>query len=307
MMKATTMANPRSVVRRRPAGGRCPCRLPGATARGSAERSSPATDWARSAGSEMAMIVPGFPLKIAPAPAPTTAHPIKKAARLGGEPSREDNQAETASSVTIPVASTAWVFRPAEHVTPEMLLERCDTPLLAVIRCAIVLAEARGWSAATITGVFYGLKAVLAGHTGEDLALLSEVRERVRPRSHSSATRIVEVLAEVELLHEETTAAIRAWIDRRTGELAAGSLGLLEGTLTGMCGRSDAQNNASVSRMQASARPTKETRTAARRAVIHRRSRCCVTVGCSRPAVGRLPQGGGIRRRRCAPCGPAVG
>ena len=113
--------------------------------------------------------------------------------------------------------------RPAEHVTAEMLMQRCDTPLLlAATRCAIVLAEARGWSAATLTGVFYGLKAVLDGHTGEDLVLLSEVRERVRPRSHSSATRIAEVLAELELLHDDTTAAIRAWIDRRVGELPAG-------------------------------------------------------------------------------------
>jgi hypothetical protein len=113
--------------------------------------------------------------------------------------------------------------RPAQHVTPEMLMQRCDTPLpLAATRCAIVLAEARGWSAATITGVFYGLKAVLDGHAGEDLVLLSEVRERARPRSHSSAARIAEVLAELELLHDDTTAAIRTWIDRRTGELPAG-------------------------------------------------------------------------------------
>ena len=48
-------------------------------------------------------------------------------------------------------------------------MQRCDTPLLlAATRCAIVLAEARGWSAATTTGVFYGLKAVLDGHTGDD-------------------------------------------------------------------------------------------------------------------------------------------
>jgi hypothetical protein len=70
--------------------------------------------------------------------------------------------------------------------------------------------------------VFYGLKAVLDGHTGEDLVLLSEVRERVRTRSHSSAIRIAEVLAEPELLHDDTTAAIRVWIDRRTGEMPAG-------------------------------------------------------------------------------------
>ena len=104
-----------------------------------------------------------------------------------------------------------------------MLLQRCDSPLLlAATRCAIGLAEARGWSAATIAGVFYGLKAVLDGHTGDGPVPLSQVRQRVRPRSHSSATRIAEVLAELGMLHDDTTAAIRTWIDRRTGELPAG-------------------------------------------------------------------------------------
>jgi hypothetical protein len=104
-----------------------------------------------------------------------------------------------------------------------MLMQRCDTPLLlAAARCAIDLAEVRGWSTATITGVFYGLRAVLDGHCGGGPVPLSQVRERVRPRSHSSATRIAEVLAELGLLHDDTTAAIRAWIDRCAGELPAG-------------------------------------------------------------------------------------
>jgi integrase len=104
-----------------------------------------------------------------------------------------------------------------------MLMQRCDTPLLlAATRCAIDLAEVRGWSAATVTGVFYGLKAVLDGHTCGDPVPLSEVRHRAGPRSHSSAIRIAEVLAELGLLHDDTTAAIRTWIDRRTGDLPAG-------------------------------------------------------------------------------------
>ena len=102
-------------------------------------------------------------------------------------------------------------------------MRRCDSPLLlAATRCAIGLAEAGGWSAATIAGVFYGLKAVLDGHAGDGPVPLSQVRQRVRPRRHSSATRIAEVLAEMGLLHHDTTAAIRAWIDRRTGELPGG-------------------------------------------------------------------------------------
>ena len=102
-------------------------------------------------------------------------------------------------------------------------MQRCDTPLLlAATDRAIDLAEARGWSAATVAGVFYGLKAVLNGHAGDGPVLLSQVRQRVRPRRHSSATRIAEVLAELGLLHDDTTTAIRSWVDRRTSELPAG-------------------------------------------------------------------------------------
>ena len=102
-------------------------------------------------------------------------------------------------------------------------MQRCDTPLLlAATRCAIDLAEVRGWSAATLTGVFYGLRAALDGHAGDDPVPLSEVRQRARPRRHSSATRIAEVLAEMALLHDDTTAAIRTWINGRTGDLPAG-------------------------------------------------------------------------------------
>ncbi|HEV8279278.1 MAG TPA: site-specific integrase [Streptosporangiaceae bacterium] len=109
------------------------------------------------------------------------------------------------------------------RLTPEALLRRCDTPLLMAATCrAIDLAEAHGWSAATLTGVFYGLKAVLDGHTGDNPVPLSQVRRQVRPRRHSSATRIAEVLAELELLRDDTTAAIRAWIDHSSSALPAG-------------------------------------------------------------------------------------
>jgi hypothetical protein len=106
---------------------------------------------------------------------------------------------------------------------PQALLRRCDTPLLmAATSRAIDLAEAHGWSAATLTGVSYGLKAVLDGHNGDNPVPLSQVRRQVRPRRHSSATRIAEVLAELELLRDDTTAAIRAWIDHSSSALPAG-------------------------------------------------------------------------------------
>src|SRR5262249_56033824 len=111
----------------------------------------------------------------------------------------------------------------AGEVAGEMVGQGGDGRVrVAATRCAIGLAEARGWSAATVAGVFYGLKTVLDGHTGDGPVPLSQVRQRAWPRSHSSAARIAEVLAELEMLHEDTTAAIRTWIDRRTGELPAG-------------------------------------------------------------------------------------
>lgn len=109
------------------------------------------------------------------------------------------------------------------HLTAQMLLRRCDSPLLlAATGHAIDLAEAHGWSAATLTGVFYGLKAVLEGHSGTEPVPLTQVRQRVQSRRRSSATRIAEVLAAMELLHDDTTAAIRAWIDHGASELPAG-------------------------------------------------------------------------------------
>src|SRR5262249_51190982 len=60
------------------------------------------------------------------------------------------------------------------------------------------------------------------GHSGHDPVPLTRVRQRVPSRRHSSAARIAEVLAELELLHDDTTAAIRPWIGRRTSELPAG-------------------------------------------------------------------------------------
>ncbi len=124
---------------------------------------------------------------------------------MTGDPHEDGGPAGRGSRMVCPELT-----RPAEHVTPEMLRQRCDSPLLlAATRCAIDLAEVRGWSVATVTGVFYGLKAVLDGHAGEDLVLLSAVRERVRPRSHSSVIRIAEVLAELGMLRPSARGHLR--------------------------------------------------------------------------------------------------
>jgi integrase len=65
-----------------------------------------------------------------------------------------------------------------------------------------------------------GLTAVLDGRRPGEPVKLTEVRSRM-PRPASSH-RVAEVLTELGLLEDDTTPAIRAWIDRRTGELPVG-------------------------------------------------------------------------------------
>ncbi|MGH8961335.1 MAG: integrase [Jatrophihabitantaceae bacterium] len=59
-------------------------------------------------------------------------------------------------------------------------------------------------------------------HPGEPVPL-SEVR--IEASRHGRGARIVEVLADVNLLDDDTIPAVRSWIDRRSDELAAGFAG----------------------------------------------------------------------------------
>jgi hypothetical protein len=92
-------------------------------------------------------------------------------------------------------------------------------------RQAITLGEVYGWSPATVIGVLYGLKDLLDGHADTGPIPLSEVRRRLRRRRHSSVSRVAAVLSDLGLLRDDTTAAIRVWVERRTSELPAGFRG----------------------------------------------------------------------------------
>ena len=74
-----------------------------------------------------------------------------------------------------------------------------------------------------------GLAVVLDGHIAGDRVTLTEIRTRT-PR-HASSPRVAEVLAALGLLNDDATPAIRAWIDRRTGELPAGFAGAIRAWL----------------------------------------------------------------------------
>ena len=92
--------------------------------------------------------------------------------------------------------------------------------LRAAAACAQQLGQAHGWNRSTIRLVLDGLAVVLDGHTAGERVTLTEIRTRT-PR-HASSPRVAEVLAALGLLDDDTTPAIRAWIDRRTSELPDG-------------------------------------------------------------------------------------
>ena len=96
-----------------------------------------------------------------------------------------------------------------------------DNPALrAAAACTQQLGEAHGWNRSTIRLVLDGLAVVLDGRTAGERVTLTEIRTRT-PR-HASSPRVAEVLASLGLLDDDTTPAIRAWIDRRTSELPDG-------------------------------------------------------------------------------------
>jgi hypothetical protein len=82
------------------------------------------------------------------------------------------------------------------------------------------LGEAHGWSRSSTRCVLDGLATVLAGRLAGEPVPLSEVRTRTH--RHVSKPRLAEVLADLGLLDDDTTPAIRVWIDRSTTDLAAG-------------------------------------------------------------------------------------
>lgn len=85
------------------------------------------------------------------------------------------------------------------------------------------LGKAHGWSPSTIRCVMDGLTLVLGHCPAGQRVTLTEIRTRTA--RHTSGARVAEVLCDLELLHDDTTLAIRSWIDRRTGELPAGFAG----------------------------------------------------------------------------------
>lgn len=85
------------------------------------------------------------------------------------------------------------------------------------------LMQTHGWTITLLIRVLDGLTVALDGRPPGDLVTLTEVRAHTPP--NSSGVRVAEVLADVELLDDNTVPAIHPWIGRRCGELPAGFAG----------------------------------------------------------------------------------
>lgn len=82
------------------------------------------------------------------------------------------------------------------------------------------LGDAHGWSPSTRARVLDGLAVLLEGHSVGQHVTLTEVWTRTP--ATSSKIRVAEVLADMELLDDDTVPTVTSWIDRRSQELPAG-------------------------------------------------------------------------------------
>jgi hypothetical protein len=96
-----------------------------------------------------------------------------------------------------------------------------DDPMLrAAARHAQELGQISGWNPSTTRCALDGSVTVLTDLPAGERVLLSEVR--ARPHRWVSRPRLVEVLIDLDLLHDDSVPAIRSWIDHVTGSFVPG-------------------------------------------------------------------------------------
>lgn len=105
-----------------------------------------------------------------------------------------------------------------------------DNPVLrTAAEHARQLGQAHGWSPSTIRGTIDGLTTVLHDLPSDRRVRSTEVRAQI---PHAAPTlRIIEVLTGLDLLDNDTTPAIRIWIDRSTDQLPTGFAEAVRGWL----------------------------------------------------------------------------
>ncbi|WP_406314959.1 hypothetical protein OHA77_15075 [Streptosporangium sp. NBC_01639] len=89
-----------------------------------------------------------------------------------------------------------------------------DPVLRAAAHHVQVLGQIGGWNPSTTRCVLDGLVTVLTGLPAGERVSLSEVR--ARPHRWVSRPRLIDVLIDLDLLHDDSDPAIKSWIDRVT-------------------------------------------------------------------------------------------
>ncbi|WP_214106669.1 hypothetical protein [Acrocarpospora catenulata] len=95
-----------------------------------------------------------------------------------------------------------------------------DPVLRAAAHHAQVLGQIGGWNPSTTRCVLDGLVTVLTGLPAGERVSLSEVR--ARPHRWVSRPRLIDVLIDLDLLHDDSDPAIKSWIDRVTSPFSPG-------------------------------------------------------------------------------------
>jgi len=98
-----------------------------------------------------------------------------------------------------------------------------DPVLRAAAALARQLGETHGWSPSTLRCALDGLMVLLDGRPAGERVTLTEIRTRTS--RHTSVPRVAEVLAGLDLLEDDSTPAVRSWIERRADALPRGFAG----------------------------------------------------------------------------------
>jgi hypothetical protein len=99
-------------------------------------------------------------------------------------------------------------------------VESANPALRAAADRARQLGETHGWSPSTIRCTLDGLTVLLDGRPAGERVTLTEIR--ARKSRHTSAPRVAEVLAGLDLLEDDSIPAVQSWIERRADELPDG-------------------------------------------------------------------------------------
>jgi hypothetical protein len=104
-----------------------------------------------------------------------------------------------------------------------------DPVLRAAAALARQLGETHGWSPSTLRCALDGLMVLLDGRPAGERVTLTEIRTRTS--RHTSVPRVAEVLAGLDLLEDDSTPAVRSWIERRADALPRGFAGAVRAWL----------------------------------------------------------------------------